>query len=157
MCLFVVVVVAGVRRRCRLIIYFYKLRTRCAAAANNWRALTYAGFFTRAHHAAVPSDGHGLRVRVVPATSGRGQRRTPSPCSRRARRRWPRVGRCRVQPIVVCTGWLMHAVRQAKSTTRRTGVSYISCIYVIQYYYIFFWFCCESSNNLLVLWPSSIW
>lgn len=151
LCVLTVVVVAGVYRR--RIIYFHKLSKRCAAAANNWLALTYAGFFTLAHHAAVPGDGYGLRVRVVPTTSGRGQRGTPSPRGRRARRRWPRVGRRRVQPIVVCTGWLVHAVRQAKSAARRT---WVSCIlvhhaYMIQCYYIIFGFT-ESSNNLLVLW-----
>lgn len=100
-------------------------RPRCVVAAAAETTCLNAGFPARAHHAAVPGDGHGLRVRVVPATSGR-QRGTPSPRSRRARRRQSCCGRCgrgRVQPFVVRARWLVHAVRQTKPAARRTRVS----------------------------------
>lgn len=105
-------------------------RRRCAAAKETAAARYRAGFPARAHHAAVPGHGHGLRVRVVPATPGR-QRRPPSPRGRRRRaRQWwwrrPGRGRCsssRVQPLVVCARGSMHAVRKTEPATRRTRVS----------------------------------
>lgn len=99
-----------------------------------------AGFPAR--DAAVPGDGHGLRVRVVPAAPGR-QRGPPSPRDRRARRRRTRRGRGRgrrrVQPVVVRARRPVYAVRQTKPTARRTRVSLSSV--KIYYRCVFFFFC----------------
>lgn len=104
------------------------ITTPCAIPADHANTLyhAYAGFSARAYHAAVSGDGHGLRVRVVPAAPGR-QRGTPSPRGRRTRWRRTSRGRSRrrrVQPFMVCAGRLVYAVRQTKSATRRTRVSF---------------------------------
>lgn len=142
-------VVIGFRARSRThnapagIIYniiVHVVHARDAAAAET--TCLNAGLPARAHHAAVPGDGHGLRVRVVPATSGR-QRRTPSSRSRRARRRRSsrgRSGRGRVQPFVVRARRLVHAVRQTKPAARRTRVS---CVF-------HFISLCSSSTRIII-------